>query len=46
MKFIIRISYYRFKCPLCGTLVSKGCNYADNDGLKTCVPCAMNEQES
>jgi len=33
----IKISTYRFYCPVCGILVKTGENYIDQEGIRTCL---------
>lgn len=37
----IQVSMYGFKCPICGSYVSKGQNYILSGGLKVCIACTL-----
>ena len=33
----IKVAYFGFTCPICGSYVPKGANYLDHDGFKMCT---------
>ena len=35
----IKVALFSFSCPICGTLVTRGTNYQDDQGFKLCMKC-------
>lgn len=33
----IKVAYYGFICPICGSKIAKGANYLDHNGFKMCI---------
>ena len=40
----ILVALYGFKCPICGSIVQRGSNYIDLDGLRLCNYCGLTDQ--